>query len=74
MKGLGKSAIQRRIDQQCKPAEPAKPVELYRHKKSGRELEVILDLGGACELQDKNGSTYATREALKNTDLWERLP
>jgi hypothetical protein len=74
MKGLGKSAIQRRIDQQCKPAEQPKPVELYRHKKSGRELEVILDLGGACELQDKNGSTYATREALKNTDVWERLP
>jgi hypothetical protein len=47
MTGLAKSAIQRRIDQQCKPAEQAKPVERYRHKPTGRELEVILDLGGA---------------------------
>lgn len=71
MTGLGTSAIQRRIDQQCSQATP---VEHYRHKPSGRKLKVVMDLGGACELQDKTGSTYATREALKNSDVWERLP
>jgi len=36
-------------------------------------VETSVERDGACELQGKNGSTYATREALKNTDVWERL-
>jgi hypothetical protein len=69
MTDLSTSAIQRRIDQQCKPA------ERYRHKPTGKRYVLNLEAGGTCELEGLDGRcTYATRKDLDNTEVWERLP
>jgi hypothetical protein len=61
-------AFTRRVREQTKRA------EVYLHKPTKRRLVVILEAGGAVELQGIDGrSTYAKREDLNNYDIYERL-
>lgn len=69
MTGLSTSAIQRRIEQQCKPQ------ERYRHKPTGKRYVLNMEAGGTCELEGTDRRcTYASRKDLDNTEVWEKLP
>lgn len=70
MNGMTMSAQQQRIDAQCGIVRAR-----YHHKPTGKRYVLILEAGGACELEGIDGrSTYATRDALNDNEVWEQLP
>lgn len=69
MNGMTMSAQQQRIDRACGVNHPR-----YLHKPTGRRYVLVLEAGGACELEGLDGrSTYAQRADLDNAETWERL-
>jgi hypothetical protein len=50
------------------------PRERYRHRVTKKSYVLILEIGGACELEgiDRH-CTHTTREALDDSEIWERL-
>lgn len=43
------------------------------HKPTGKRYQVAYEAGGMVELHQENGpATYASADALKNTDVWEQ--
>lgn len=68
MNGMVSGAFKRRVREQVKGA------EVYLHKPTKRRLVVVLEAGGSVELQGLDGrSTYTTRAALNNAEIYERL-
>ena len=51
------------------------PRERYRHRVTKKSYVLILELGGACELEGiDRRCTHTTREALNDSEIWEKLP
>lgn len=66
MPGITESATQRRITKQLEPRYPV------LHKPTGKRYHIAYEAGGMVELHPVSGpATYASTEALKNTDVWE---
>lgn len=74
------SAQVQRINAQCLPGNAPEQAahdkrERYRHRATNKSYVLILELGGACELEGiDRRSIYQTRETLNNNEIWERLP
>ena len=65
MPGMTESAVQRRIKMQLNRYP-------LLHKPTGKRYQVAYEAGGMVELHQENGpATYASADALKNTDVWE---
>ncbi len=65
MPGMTESAVQRRITKQLNRYP-------LLHKPTGKRYQVAYEAGGMVELHQENGpATYASADALKNTDVWE---
>jgi hypothetical protein len=76
---MTESAQVRRINAQCLAAEPApNPTDhrpRYRHRVTNKSYVLVLELGGACELEGiDRRCIHQTRETLDNNEIWERLP
>lgn len=73
------SAQVQRINAQCPAAEkalnPADHRPRYRHRATNKSYVLVLELGGACELEgiDRH-CIHQTRDTLDNNEIWERLP
>lgn len=79
MSGMTESAQVRRINAQCLASEPApKPVDhrqRYRHRVTNKSYVLVLELGGACELEGiDRRCIHQTCDTLDNNEIWERLP
>jgi hypothetical protein len=79
MTSMTDSAQVRRINAQCLAAEPApKPTDhrpRYRHRVTNKSYVLVLELGGACELEGiDRRCIHQTRDTLDNNEIWERLP
>ena len=74
------SAQVRRINAQCLPGNAPEQAahdkrERYRHRATNKSYVLILELGGACELEGiDRRCIHQTRETLNNNEIWERLP
>lgn len=65
---FGTSPLVRHIDAQCLIG------QTFRHKPTNKRYNAVLEEGGAVELQGIDGrSTYATAEALNDSEVWERV-
>lgn len=79
MNGMTESAQVQRINAQCLAAEPERTPddkrERYRHRATNKSYVLILELGGACELEGiDRRCVHQTRDTLDNNEIWERLP
>ena len=73
------SAQVQRINAQCLAAEPERPRDdkrpRYRHRATNKSYVLVLELGGACELEGiDRRCIHQTRDTLDNNEIWERLP
>ena len=72
MNGLAESYRQKRIAEQMQPTPPR---ERWLHLPTNKEYLLVLEVGGACELEGiDRRCTYQRREALEGSDAWRRLP
>ncbi|MFI8384859.1 hypothetical protein [Pseudomonas sp. NPDC079086] len=76
---MTESAQVQRINAQCLAAEPERSRddkrERYRHRVTNKSYVLILELGGACELEGiGRRCIHQTRDTLDNNEIWERLP
>lgn len=80
MSGMTDSAQVQRINAQCQVSRHPAPSpddkrERYRHRATNKSYVLILELGGACELEGiDRRCIHQTRETLNNKEIWERLP
>lgn len=71
MCGMIESPRVKRINELC--ASP--PKERWLHVTTNKEYLLIMEIGGACELEGiDRRRTHATRETLESSDSWRRLP
>lgn len=64
MTTMTESAVQRRITMQLNRYP-------LLHKPTGKRYQVAYEAAGMVELHQENGpATYASADALKNTDVW----
>lgn len=64
---MTESAQGQRINGQCQ--------QRYRHRVTNKSYVLVLELGGACELEGiDRRCIHQTRETLNNKEIWERLP
>lgn len=72
MNGLTESYHQRHIRDQLQPLPPR---ERWLHLPTNKEYRLVLEVGGACELEGiDRRCTYQRRETLEESDAWRRLP
>lgn len=79
MTSMTESAQVRRINAQCLAAEPERTLddkrERYQHRVTNKSYVLVLELGGACELEGiDRRCIHQTRDTLDNNEIWERLP
>lgn len=79
MTGMTDSAQVQRINAQCLAEQPAPPQKdhrpRYRHLPTNKHYYLVLELGGACELQGIDmRCIHQSRSALDDSNIWERLP
>lgn len=71
------SAQVQRINAQCLAAEPAPPDHRprYRHRVTNKSYVLVLELGGACELEGiDRRCIHQTRAVLDDPEIWTRIP
>lgn len=65
---FGASPFVRHVDAQCLVG------HTFLHKPTNKRYNAVLAGGGSIELQGLDGrSTYATAEALNDSEVWERV-
>ena len=72
MNGLAESYRQKQIAEQCRQT-PSN--ERYLHIATNKRHLLLIDIGGACWLEDvERRVREVSRADLENSELWRRLP